>query len=84
MKRGKGAAGFLAPLLPLANAVWAVAEPGQHLAMSPEDIVAASGGEAHVGGTVARALALAAERAGRARVVICGSLYLAGEVLKLR
>jgi dihydrofolate synthase/folylpolyglutamate synthase len=83
MKRGKGAAGFLAPLLPLATATWAVAEPGQHLAMSPEEIVAASGGAAMIGGTVKQALAQVARRSGPARVVICGSLYLAGEVLKL-
>lgn len=83
MKRGKGAAGFLAPLLPLASSVWAVAEPGQHLAMSPSEIVAASGGVALEGGDVAAALAGLPQVGRAARVLVCGSLYLAGEVLKL-
>jgi dihydrofolate synthase/folylpolyglutamate synthase len=84
MKQSKAAAGFLAPLLPpLADTVWAVAEPGQHLAMPVEDIVAASGGAARPGPTVAAALAALAARGGPpARVLVCGSLYLAGEVLK--
>ena len=33
MKQSKDAAGFLAPMLPFAQAVWAVQEPGQHLAL---------------------------------------------------
>jgi dihydrofolate synthase/folylpolyglutamate synthase len=84
MKRSKAAAGFLAPLLPLSDTVWAVAEPGQHLAIPVEDIVAASGGVARRGPTVAAALAALPRGEGRppARVLICGSLYLAGEVLK--
>jgi dihydrofolate synthase/folylpolyglutamate synthase len=84
MKGSKAAAGFLAPLLPpLTDTLWAVAEPGQHLAMPVADIVAASGGAARPGPTVAAALAALPRGAGPpARVMICGSLYLAGEVLK--
>jgi dihydrofolate synthase/folylpolyglutamate synthase len=84
MKGSKAAAGFLAPLLPpLADTLWAVAEPGQHLAMPVADIVAASNGAARPGPTVAAALAALPRGAGPpARVLICGSLYLAGEVLK--
>jgi len=82
MKRSKDAAGFLAPLLPHATSLWAVAEPGQHLAQPVEDIVAASGGLARVGPTVAAALAALPRSGAPARVLICGSLYLAGEVLK--
>ena len=83
MKASKAAAGFLAPLLPLADTAWAVAEPGQHLAMPVEDIVAASGGVARPGPTVAAALAALPRGGGPpARVLVCGSLYLAGEVLK--
>lgn len=83
MKQGKTAAGFLAPLLPLAASVAAVREPGQHLAMSVEDIVAASGGVARPGPDVRAAIAriVAEEKPGR--ILVCGSLYLAGEVLKL-
>ena len=81
MKQAKDAARFLAPLLPHAAGVWAVQEPGQHLALPIADIVAASGGVAIPGPTVAAALMqLAGRPAGR--VLICGSLYLAGEVLK--
>ncbi len=81
MKQGKHPAGFLAPLLPLATTLWAVSEPGQHLALPVEAVVAASGGRARPGPRVADALAaLALGPPGR--VLICGSLYLAGEVLK--
>nr|WP_202397268.1 folylpolyglutamate synthase/dihydrofolate synthase family protein [Pseudoroseomonas coralli] len=83
MKRGKASADFLAPLVPLADSLWAVAEPGQHLAMPVEEIVAASGGVARPGPEVADALrAIAAGSGPPGRVLICGSLYLAGEVLK--
>jgi dihydrofolate synthase/folylpolyglutamate synthase len=85
MKQSKDASGFLQPLLPHAASVWAVREPGQHLAMPVGDIVAASGGVARPGPDVLAALAqialLARDRP--ARVLICGSLYLAGEVLKI-
>ncbi|WP_338666083.1 folylpolyglutamate synthase/dihydrofolate synthase family protein [Pararoseomonas sp. SCSIO 73927] len=83
MKKSKAVAEFLAPLLPLAATAWAVAEPGQHLAVPPGEIVAASGGIARPGPRVADALAaLARAGAAPARVLVCGSLYLAGEVLK--
>jgi dihydrofolate synthase/folylpolyglutamate synthase len=81
MKQGKDAADFLAPLLPHAATVWAVQEPGQHLALDVADIVAASGGVARPGPTVAEALRRLDGPPGR--VLICGSLYLAGEILKM-
>ncbi len=81
MKQSKDAAGFLRPLLPYATSLWAVCEPGQHLALDVGAIVAASGGRATPGPDVKTALAhIARLRPGR--VLICGSLYLAGEVLK--
>jgi len=84
MKRAKDTAAFLRPLLARAASVWAVAEPGQHLALSVESIVAASGGVARPGPRVVDALGgIVGEDPGPARVLICGSLYLAGEVLKL-
>ena len=82
MKKGKDSDNFLRPLLAHAASVWAVAEPGQHLAMPVEDIIAASGGVARPGPTVAGALASIPRQRPAARVLICGSLYLAGEVLK--
>ncbi len=83
MKDSKDAAGFLRPLLPQATTLWAVAEPGQHSALPVEAIVAASGGVARPGPYVADALAAIARERGPGRVLICGTLYLAGEVLKL-
>jgi dihydrofolate synthase/folylpolyglutamate synthase len=86
MKQSKNAAAFLAPLIPRATTLWAVAEPRQHLAWPVETIVAASSGIARPGPTVAAALDQishdAATSAVPARVLICGSLYLAGEVLR--
>ena len=82
MKQAKDATEFLRPLVPFATTLWAVAEPGQHDARPVEAIVEASGGVARPGPHVADALrALPRDRP--ARVLICGSLYLAGEVLKL-
>jgi len=82
MKQGKDSADFLRPLLPHAASLWAVAEPGQHLAKPVEEIIAASGGVARPGPTVADALAAITRPGLPVRVLICGSLYLAGEVLK--
>jgi dihydrofolate synthase/folylpolyglutamate synthase len=82
MKGGKAIAEFLRPLLPHATSLWAVAEPGQHLATPVERIIEASGGVARPGPTVAGALAALPYGGPPARVLVCGSLYLAGEVLK--
>ena len=82
MKQGKTVHGFLQPLLPLATTMTAVREPGQHLAMEVDAIIAASKGVARSGPDVAGALARLRAEARPGRVLICGSLYLAGEVLK--
>jgi dihydrofolate synthase / folylpolyglutamate synthase len=81
MKKAKDTTESLRPLIPLVASLWAVAEPGQHLALPVEDIIAASHGVAHPGPTVAGALGQLPPSP-RARVLIWGSLYLAGEVLK--
>ncbi|MBL6081265.1 bifunctional folylpolyglutamate synthase/dihydrofolate synthase [Belnapia sp. T18] len=83
MKGTKVVEDFLRPLVPLADSLWAVAEPGQHLATPVERIVAASGGVARPGPTVEAALRALPREGPPARVLVCGSLYLAGEVLKL-
>ncbi|MGG5818850.1 bifunctional folylpolyglutamate synthase/dihydrofolate synthase [Falsiroseomonas sp. HW251] len=83
MKGGKQAPEFLASVLPHATTAYAVQEPGQHLAMPVDAIVEASGGIARAGGTVEQALRAIPKDGPPARVLICGSLYLAGEVLKL-
>lgn len=82
MKTGKDASGFLRPLLPFAASVYAVAEPGQHLAMPPSEIIAATGGRVLAGPTVRASLRALARSEPPGRVLICGSLYLAGQVLK--
>jgi dihydrofolate synthase / folylpolyglutamate synthase len=82
MKQAKDSAEFLRPLIPHAATLWAVAEPDQHLALPVDAIIAASGGVARPGPTVVDALRAVATEARRARVLICGSLYLAGEVIK--
>jgi len=83
MKQAKDSAEFLRPLIPLASTLWAVAEPEQHNALPIEAIVAASGGIARPGPVVTDAMRQIPRGDGPARVLICGSLYLAGEVLKL-
>ena len=80
MKKSKDVREFLAPLLPRAAKIFAVAEPGQHLALPVEEIIAASDGLALPGPDIAGALG---QITSPTRVLICGSLYLAGEVLKL-
>jgi dihydrofolate synthase / folylpolyglutamate synthase len=80
MKQSKDVAEVLRILLPVAARVIAVAEPGQHLALPVEEIIAASGGKAVPGPDVRGALK---QIVTPGRVLICGSLYLAGEILKL-
>ncbi len=80
MKQSKDVAEVLRILIPHAAAVYAVAEPEQHLALPVEAIIEASGGIAKPGPDIRGALA---QITAPTRVLICGSLYLAGEVLKL-
>ncbi len=80
MKQSKDVVEFLAPLVPRAAKIFAVAEPGQHLALPVEAVIAASGGVALAGPDIAGALR---QINAATRILICGSLYLAGEVLKL-
>ena len=70
-------------MIPLAASLWAVSEPEQHNALPVEAIIAASGGVALPGPLVTDALRQLPRDDRPARVLICGSLYLAGEVLKL-
>lgn len=81
MKQAKDTAEFLRPLIPLADTLWAVQEPGQHLALPIDAIIAASAGIARPGPDIIGAFRQLPP-APSARVLICGSLYLAGEVLK--
>jgi len=82
MKQAKDSAEFLRPMLPHLATLWAIAEPGQHLALPVEAIIAASGNIARPGPTVMDAIRAISNDGPPARVLICGSLYLAGEILK--
>ena len=82
---------FIAPLAPHIAGLRAVPIPGEDAALPPDAIVAAAracGVAAEAAADVGAALdaiAAAARAAGQAigRVLICGSLYLAGQVLDL-
>ena len=75
---------FLAPLAPFAASLAAVAIPGEAGAMPAEAAAAAAqdlGIAAEFAADIAAAVARAASQASPGRVLICGSLYLAGRVL---
>ncbi|KXV22543.1 bifunctional folylpolyglutamate synthase/dihydrofolate synthase [Gluconobacter japonicus] len=82
VKQSKDVSGFLQPLIGRAASLQVVAEDEQHLATPVEELIAASGGVAIAGPTIIEALdRLAARNSVPARVLICGSLYLAGVAL---
>ncbi len=86
MLGNKDAAGFLAPLAPYITALYAVGIPGEPSAIMPEEMagIARKTGikETYPAESVRTALAAIAARGGKNfRVLICGSLYLAGTVL---
>jgi len=86
MLNTKDAAGFLAPLAPHARALCAVTIPGEDNPLPAGDIAAAArsvGLSAEESPSVTAALDAIAARPGPARVLICGSLHLAGIVLAL-
>jgi dihydrofolate synthase / folylpolyglutamate synthase len=84
MLNTKDATGFLAPLAPYARSVQAVTIPGEENPHPAAQIAAAArvlGLEAREAASVAAALRDIIARLGPARVLICGSLHLAGVVL---
>jgi dihydrofolate synthase / folylpolyglutamate synthase len=76
---------FLSPLAPLVRSLHALAIPGEHSSLSASQAAAAareSGIDTHQTSDVAAALdAIIRTEPSPARVLICGSLYLAGSVL---
>ncbi len=81
----KDVAGYLEPLAAEAESLSAVAIPGETATLPAEDTAAAAesvGLMARMAGSVDEALAGILEREPGARVLICGSLYLAGAVLR--
>jgi dihydrofolate synthase/folylpolyglutamate synthase len=84
MLNTKDAGGFLAPLAPHAQTLYALTIPGEENALPAARIAAtarALGIAAEETGSVAAALRAIVENGKPARVLICGSLHLAGVVL---
>lgn len=85
MMAGKDARGFLHQFMGLASLIIAVPIPGENGAMNPDDLCDLAiemGFEAESASCLDEALLMsAAGRLDEARILICGSLYLAGHVL---
>ncbi len=84
MLNTKNAAGFLSPLAAHARALYAVTIPGEENPLPSAAIAAAAhsvGLAAHESPTVAAALHAVTADPTPARILICGSLHLAGTVL---
>ena len=81
----KDATGYLAPLAEAAESFTAVPIPGEAAALDPEALAAkaeAAGHRARTATGPAEALAAITAEDPAARVLICGSLYLAGQILR--
>ena len=79
------AEGFLRALAPYAQSLGTVAIPGEAASRTAEDSAAAgraAGLDARVFASVHEAIAAAAAAPAPSRILICGSLYLAGHVLR--
>ncbi len=85
MIRGKDAAAFLRPAQPYTASLTAIAIPAEPNTQPPEQLAEAArqlGFQAASAESLEKALQAAISRATKpARIVICGSLYLAGKVL---
>ncbi|MDJ0858829.1 MAG: folylpolyglutamate synthase/dihydrofolate synthase family protein [Dinoroseobacter sp.] len=84
MLKTKDVAGFLRPLAAVADSLTAVSIPGEAATLSASETAreaVAVGMDATQADTIEQAVETLAAQGAR-RVVICGSLYLAGEVLR--
>jgi dihydrofolate synthase/folylpolyglutamate synthase len=85
MLNTKDVTGYMRPLAAQVTRLHAVSIPGEKNTLPAEvtrDAALATGMEAVAAGSVAEALAAIAAQSPEARVLICGSLYLAGSVLR--
>lgn len=86
MLETKSPTDFLRPLAPYAGVLRAVAVPGEPASLPAGDAARAAdeaGFDAAPAASIAAALAdIAASATGPARILVCGSLYLAGSVLR--
>ncbi|EYD78158.1 Dihydrofolate synthase / Folylpolyglutamate synthase [Rubellimicrobium mesophilum DSM 19309] len=84
MLNTKDVAGFMRPLGDVAERLWAVSIPGEANTLTAEETArhaAEAGLRAEIADSVEEAVA-AATGMGAYRILICGSLYLAGHVLR--
>ena len=85
MLNTKDVTGYLAPLAAQADTLTGVSIPGEVNTLSAEDTAAAAAQvnlSASTANGVAEALRAVTDKYPRARVLICGSLYLAGTILR--
>ncbi|CUH53976.1 bifunctional folylpolyglutamate synthase/dihydrofolate synthase [Shimia marina] len=85
MLNTKDVSGYLNPLAEVAESLHAVSIPGEANTLTAEETAGhakEAGFEAHVAQSVAAAQADILKRDPKARVLICGSLYLAGNILR--
>ncbi len=85
MLRTKDATGYFQPLAGVASEVLTVSIPGEAATLSADetrDAALRAGLDAQVAGSVLDAVSQIAARNDGARILICGSLYLAGSVLR--
>ncbi len=85
MLNTKDVTGYMAPLKPHAETLTAVSIPGQTATLSATETAKAAtqaGLNATTAESVDAALAAITAHTPHARILICGSLYLAGEILK--
>ncbi|NOC45505.1 MULTISPECIES: folylpolyglutamate synthase/dihydrofolate synthase family protein [unclassified Ruegeria] len=85
MLNTKDVTGYLAPLAEKATSLTAVSIPGETATLSAEETAAAAARvnlPASTADSVADALKVIADNDPQARVLICGSLYLAGKILQ--
>ncbi len=85
MLNTKDVTGYLAPLAKQAQSLTAVSIPGEAATLSAEETAAAAGKVdlfASTANSVAEALDSIVAKDPQARILICGSLYLAGNILR--
>lgn len=85
MLRTKDASGFLTPLAKIATSVTAVSIPGEAATLSSEETAYAAekaGILASLADSPEAAVAAIVKTHPNARILICGSLYLAGQILR--
>ena len=85
MLNTKDVTGYMEPLAQVAQSLHAISIPGQTATLSATETASAArkaGFTAHEADSVAAALSTITASDPQARILICGSLYLAGEILK--